>query len=322
MLTEHSSKKQKIDISIITVNYNLADEIEKCLVSLINVLNSPNQIGYEVIIVDNNSPDKKLPEVEEKFKKDNIHFYYLDKNLGFGKGNNFGFSKASGKYICFLNPDTVIREEIFSQVIDLFDKDKAIGVIGPKQQIRHPFFDFSAGFSPNIFIELFNLLGLGVLFEGFLMHFWARFNNGKFFEVNWILGAAIFIKAELFNAIGGFDKDYFMFYEEVDLCKRVSENGYKIIYYPRINIHHIGSVSGKKDYYLYTIRTYSSKYIFISKHYKSFYRFLMIFLLFWQVLSQVVIWMILSPLNIQKSKQKLNAFVYLLRHGMKYEHRY
>ena len=112
--------------------------------------------------------------------------------------------------------------------------------------MRKPFFDFSAGFYPNIFFELFNLFGIGVFFEGFIVYLLTRIKKNKVLQVDWILGASIFIKAELFNKIDGFDKEYFMFYEEVDLCKRVSNNGFKIVYYPKYSIHHIGSVSGKK----------------------------------------------------------------------------
>jgi GT2 family glycosyltransferase len=320
MLAVNSNNK-KTDISILIINYNLAKEIENCLNSLLNVLDFQNKVNYEVIIVDNNSPDKNLPEVEKKFKQNNFHFYYLEKNLGFGQGNNYGFSKASGQYICFLNPDTIIIEDFFPHIISLFEKDETIGIIGPKQQIRAPFFDFSAGFSPNILFELFNLIGVGVFLEGFLMHYYAKFIKNKYLKVNWILGAAVFIKANLFRKINGFDRDYFMFFEEVDLCKRVINEGFKVIYEPKLKIHHIGSVSGKKDYRLYTIRTYSSKYIFISKHYKSSHKILMSFLLFTQVFSQIIIWTFLLPLKKQKSKQKLDAFFYLLKNNMKYEHR-
>ena len=313
--------ERNIDISIITINYNLADEIENCLNSLLNVLGSQNTITYEVIVVDNNSPDKKLSLVEEKSQNESIHFYYSEKNLGFGQGNNFGFSKSSGKYLCFLNPDTIVKEEIFSRIIDLFEQDKILGIIGPRQQVRAPFFDFSAGFSPNIFFELFNLIGIGVFLEGFLMNFYSKFTKKNYFEVNWILGAAIFIKADLFSKIGGFDKDYFMFYEEVDLCKRVINEGFKVIYNPQYKIYHIGSVSAKKDYRLYTIRTYSSKNIFISKHFKTLHKLLMRILLIAQVFSQILIWTIFWPIKKQKSNQKLSAFIYLLKHNLKYEHR-
>lgn len=306
-----------IVFSIIIINYNLAKEIEDCLISLLPIVDSQKNLKYEIIIVDNNSPDKKLPDTEKIFKQDNIKFYYLDENLGFGKGCNYGFTKATGKYLCFLNPDTIIKEDIFSPLIDFFEKDKSIGIIGPKQQVRTPFFDFSAGFYPNVFIELFSLLGVSVFLEAFIIYVLTKIKRNKIIKVDWILGAAIFIKSELFERINGFDKDYFMFSEEVDLCKRVSKQGLKIIYYPKYRIYHIGSVSGKKDYRLYAIRAFSSKYIFISKHYRSLNRFLMKSLLYAQMVSQIMIWTILFPFNKQKSKQKLNAFIYLLKNKMR-----
>ncbi len=314
-----SSTKSKniIELSFIIINYNLAKEIEDCLNSLMLIVDSLKDFRYEIIIVDNNSPDKKLPETEKKFNRDNIKFYYLDENVGFGKGCNFGFTKASGNYICFLNPDTIIKENIFLPIIDVFRNDKSIGIVGPKQQVRSPFFDFSAGFYPNILFELFNLFVVGVFFEGFIVFIFTKINKNKILKVDWILGASIFIKSEMFAAIDGFDKDYFMFYEEVDLCKRVSDKGFKIVYCPQYSIHHIGSVSGKKDYTLYTIRTYSSKYLYISKHYKSFYKILMKSLLYLQLFSQMIIWTILYPTNKQKSKQKLNAFIYLIKNKMR-----
>jgi|GEM_PF-700287 len=316
-----NTSELKFDISFIIINYNLSKEIENCLNSLFAKINTTIKINYEVIIVDNNSPNKGLPEVERKLKRKNINFYYLNKNVGFGKGCNYGFSKASGEYICFLNPDTIIKEDIIPPIINLFESDSTIGIIGPKQQTRRPFFDFSAGYSPNIFFELFNLFGLGVFIEAIVMYLYTKLKEGKKINVNWILGAAIFIKAELFEKIGGFDRDYFMFFEEVDLCKKVSDLGYKIIYYPSLNIYHIGSVSGKKDYCLYTIRTYSSKNIYISKHFKNLEKLLMKFLLRLQLFSQIFIWIVLSPLKGQKSKQKLKAFFYLLKNNMKYEYR-
>jgi len=309
--------KNKNSLSFIIVNYNLAKEIENCITSLIEKIDYAGQIDYEIIIVDNHSPDDNLPAVEKKFIRDNINFYYLNENTGFGNGCNYGYSKASGKFICFLNPDTIIIENIFSQIIDIFQSDKSVGIIGPRQQTRPPFFDFSAGFYPNIFIELLNLFGIGVFAEGFIVSLYTKLNRYKNMEVDWILGAAIFIRTELFEMINGFDKDYFMFFEEVDLCKRVSNAKFKIIYAPKLKIHHIGSVSGKKDYRLYTIRTYSSKFIYISKHSKVLKKNILKFLLYSQLFSQILIWSVLITMNKQKSKQKLSAFFYLMRNKFK-----
>lgn len=316
-VSNSAASERKLDLSIIIINFNLADEIANCLDSLYEKLNSTEKIKFEVIVIDNDSPDKKLPEVEKEINRENTHFFYLNENLGFGGGCNYGFSKSSGKYICFLNPDTIINENIFAPIIKLFEEDNTIGIIGPKQQTKRPFFDFSAGFYPNIFFELFNLAGIGVFFEGFVVSLYAGINKHKNLKVDWILGASIFIRSEIFKMINGFDKDYFMFFEEVDLCKRVSDRGYKIIYIPSLSIRHIGSVSGKKDYTLYTIRTYSSKYIYISKNTKYLKKILMKSLLFIQLFSQLIIWTVLLPINKQKSKQKLNAFLYLINNKLK-----
>jgi GT2 family glycosyltransferase len=300
----------EIILSFVIVNYNLAVEIENCLNSIFTVI---ADLSFEVIIVDNNSPDKKIYETQKKFKKKNIHFYFLDENIGFGKGCNFGFSKTNGKYVCFLNPDTIISDPIFLPIIDLFEKDNTIGIIGPRQMLRKKIFDFSAGFYPNIFFELFNLFWIGTFLEALIVFLYTKVKTGKYFELDWILGAAIFIRADLFKQIDGFDKEYFMFFEEVDLCKRVSENGFKIIYYPKLKINHIGSVSGKRDYTLFTKRIYTSKFLYISKHYRPFYKSFMNFLLTLQIISQIILWTLWFPINRQKSSQKLSGFTYLLK---------
>lgn len=312
------SFSSKLLLSIIIINYNLEDEIEKCLISLLKTLNGIEFLSeaFEIIIIDNNSPNKKLPELEKKFSSDKIHFYYSDINLGFGKGCNLGASKAKGEYLLFLNPDTIVQEDIFTPIFKLFQSNDQIGIIAPKQQVRKPFFDFSAGFYPNIFYEILNLFGVGVFFEGFLMNLLTRISSKSFIKVGWILGAAIFIKKNLFEEINGFDKDYFMFFEELDLCKRVVKEGYKIIYYHSIKINHIGSVSGKKNYFLYTVRTYASKKIFIEKHYNFPEKQIMLLLLYLQLFSQIFIWIFLSPISKEKSKQKIKSFIYLIRNNL------
>jgi GT2 family glycosyltransferase len=313
------SVSSEVIISIIIVNYNLEKEILDCLTSLITTFKKTEKLSdrYEIIIVDNNSPNKKLHEIEEKFRSDNIHFVYSEVNLGFGKGCNLGASKAKGKYLLFLNPDTIVTEDIFNPIIGLFEKDKTIGIVGPQQQTRKPFFDFSAGYSPNLFFEFFNLFGLGIFAEGLIVYVLTKLSQREYFSVNWILGASIFIKKELFETVGGFDKDYFMFFEELDLFRRIRRKGYKIVYFHKIKIHHIGSVSGKRNYFLYTVRTYSSKYLYIKKHYRFHLKFIMTFMLYLQLFSQILIWALLSPLNYEKSKHKIRSFIYLIKHRLR-----
>jgi GT2 family glycosyltransferase len=203
-------------------------------------------------------------------------------------------------------------------MIELLKTYTSIGVLAPKQQVRAPFFDYSAGFSPNLFFEFVGIFGVGVFFEGFLMHLYSKWRRKEYLSVHWILGACIFMKSELFRALDGFDKDYFMFFEEVDLCKRISDRGLEVAYVPSLEILHVGSVSGKKDYYLYTIRTYSSKYLYLSKHYTILYRFVLKVFVYLQAGTQMCIWFCLLPVSKDKSKKKLKAFAYLWMNRMKY----
>jgi GT2 family glycosyltransferase len=281
-------------------------------------MESVKTLEYEVIIIDNNSPDKQLPLIEKTFPQDFIHFYYLEQNVGFGKGCNYGFTKATGEFICFLNPDIIVREDIFTPIIQVFKDDKTVGIIGPEQLIRKSFFDFSAGYNPTLLLEILNLIGLGIYIEGAFMFCKVRLSSNKSLKVNWILGACLMMKSDLFSSIGGFDKDYFMFFEEVDLCRRVLNKGLTVLYLPYLKIYHIGSVSGRKDYTLYTIRTYISKYMYISKHFFSIKNYIMKSLLDLQLFNQIIIWIILYPFNTQKSKQKLRAFIYLLKRKFLY----
>ena len=302
----------KVDktISFIIVNFNMADEIEKCINS---IYKTNNDVSFEIIVVDNNSPDKKLQELEKRNFWSDVYYFYLEENAGFGKGCNYGFTKAAGRYICFLNPDTILLEPIVLQIIDLFKKDQSIGIIGPRQQIRKKIFDFSAGYYPNPFFEIFNLFYLGTFLEALIVYVYTKIKKKEYYQLNWILGAAIFIKSEVFKQVGGFDKDFFMFFEEVDLCRRVSLKGFKIIYYPHLKINHIGSVSGKRDYYLFTKRIYTSKFLYISKHYNVINKLLMNSLLSAQLFSQTFLWIFLFPFNVQKSKQKIRGFINLIK---------
>ncbi|WP_337865229.1 glycosyltransferase family 2 protein [Ignavibacterium sp.] len=306
-------------LSIIIVNYNLEKEIDDCLSSLFRTVinHSNNFLSFEIIIVDNASPNKSLSQLESKYDNASVKFIYSEKNLGFGKGCNLGAKNSKGQYLLFLNPDTLITEDIFTPVFKLLQEDNKIGIIAPKQQVRKPFFDFSAGYFPNPIFELLHLFGIGVFSEGFLMYVLTKISTKSVIFTDWILGAAIFIKREIFEQVKGFDKDYFMFSEEVDLCKRVKSHGYKIAYFHKLKLHHIGSVSGKKNYFLYTIRTYASKYIFLNKHYKFLSKHLMISMLYLQIISQLMIWTLLLPVNRDKSLQKIKSFIYLIVNRMK-----
>lgn len=298
-----------MDLSIIIVNYNLSTEIKECIVSINKKLTG---LDYEIIVVDNNSKDIKSKELQKEFLSEiykNISFFYLDENIGFGQGCNYGANKAKGKIFCFLNPDTIISDNIFPAIINMMKNDNSIGITGPGLNNNNKHFDYSAGLFPNIILELLNVFFLGRYAEAHYLKSLTEKNKNSPINVEWVMGAALFIKKEVFELVGGFDKAYFLFFEELDLCYKVLKSGFKIVYFPFLSLQHLGSVTVKKDYAFFTRLFYKSKLIFIKKNYSGFYKFLIELLVLLQIYSQLILWSVIYPLNKDKSRGKIKGLL-------------
>ena len=122
----------------------------------------------------------------------------------------------------------------------------------------------------------------------------------------------MFIRRSVFEKVNGFDTNFFMYSEEIDLCKRIKDLGGRIIYYPALEIIHKGSVGSKKKYYFFTKTSYESKYYYIKKHFDRLKKNLIICFLKIHIMIQLLVWIILYPVNQHKSKGKIKAFRKLL----------
>ncbi len=303
-----------MDLSIIIVNYNLGREINECLKSFQKLVIN---LSFEIIIVDNCSGKNEkeyLIQLQKELAKEinNLHFYYLDKNIGFGGANNFGYNISIGKYICFLNPDTFLIENIFPTLLNIFDNNKDVGILGPKIINGNGQQEKSFGFFPNILTEMLNIFYLLPKIEMLWMNKNTKLNSKDFVNVNWVTGSALLIRRNIFEEISGFDVSFFMYSEEIDLCKRVSEKKYLIGFVPDVKIIHLKSVSSKKDYFFFTKVSYESKLVYIKKHFNGFNAIIIRATVILQIIIQVILWMLLFPLNKNKSINKLKAFPNLL----------
>ena len=223
-------------LSFIIVNYRSKKYLEKCIVSLFEKITG---LDFEIIVVNNDKDKLGVLSVRESFLY-KITVVEINKNVGFAKANNVGVSKSGGDYICFINPDTEVISENVEALINEFNFDKNIGVIGPKilkEKIVQP---WSVGADMDIWEILKGKLGFPKSKD-----FWC--SNEKT-EVGWVSGASLFIKKELFLAVGGFDEKFFLYYEDVDLCKRIKTMDKKIIYYPFFLVKHLEGKSSKKRY--------------------------------------------------------------------------
>jgi GT2 family glycosyltransferase len=178
-------------------------------------------------------------------------------------------------------------------------------MVGPVYQ-DSSLFEFSSGYFPNVIFESLSIFMLGRHLEALIMALRRKLSSSPL-DVDWILGACMLISKKDFDQAGGFDTDFFLFFEEIDLCKRIRDDGGVISVATDCRINHIGSVSGKKDYALFTERFYQGKLRYLDKQTIGFRRILLLRLVWLQLHSQRLLWSILTFLWPDKSEQKIRG---------------
>lgn len=231
------------DVSVIIVNYHTSDLIKNCVES---ILEKTTGISYQVIIVDNNSE----PDLEEKTGrvipaqfKGNFNFVALPENIGFGRANNEGLKIAKGRNIFFLNPDTLLINNAIKILSDFLDSHPKAGACGGNlyNEEMRPAMSFKR-ILPGILWEtdeLLNNIPLKILYGKNQMHNF----TGKAIKTGFITGADLMVKREVLDQTGSFSPDFFMYFEETDLCNRIKKSGREIYSVPEAKIRHLESKS-------------------------------------------------------------------------------
>jgi hypothetical protein len=202
-----------------------------------NVLNA----DYEIIVVNNDEAPLFAAFEKEGIAEDlKIQIINNPKNVGFGAANNIGTKAAKGEILCFLNPDTEIITENILEITNKFNENKNIGIIGPRMvEEDGRTQEWIAGKEVTVLSIFLNNLGYKRDKQ-----IW---ESKSPIECAWVSGAAMFIRKEIFEKIGGFDENFFMYFEDIDLCKRARLVGYKVIYFPEFVINHFGGKSFELD---------------------------------------------------------------------------
>lgn len=218
--------------------------------SLINLLSSikKNKVksSYEIIVVNNKLDEKIESNLKKKYK--DIVYIESSGNIGYGRGNNLGAKLAQGKYLFILNPDTKIVGGSIDKLVDYLQRHKGAGVIAPNlvdtkgklfgKQGTRTLTPLKAIFSLSI---LSRLIPNNKLFREYYM---LDVDKKYFREVDVAPGSALMIRSNVFENLGGFDKNFFLFFEEMDLCKRVKSMGMKIFMTPNLILEHDWSSDG------------------------------------------------------------------------------
>lgn len=248
-----------VTVSIILVNYNGAQVVIDCLRSIQNMLQI---VPYEVIVVDNASTDDSANCIETTFPA--VQLIRQNQNRGFGAGNNLGAKIAKGKYLFLLNTDTLLICDVLPQLVELMEQNPAIGIVGPQLLNSDKSLQISTARSIGIWGEYQTLKQQldyqkqdreRIAQEFMAMH-----------EADVIIGAALFIRKSLFEDLSGFDENFFMYFEESDLCERARSQGWKIIYTPSTSLIHLGGYSVKKTADRLRLEYRKSQLYYYKKH--------------------------------------------------------
>ena len=221
-----------LDLQIQIINYNSVSYLKKCTDSILaDLKDSP--LTYKIFILDNGSQDDLTP-IKNLYKNENLEFFYSKENLGFSAGHNFLSGKGNSKALLFVNPDTEIQSNgAIEKLFSFLFSDKHYAVVGPKMVSKW------GGPRTNDHAEIKGLIARIFNYLGQIWWFPRRTPT----EVFWVEGSFFLVKKDLFVELGGFDERFFLYCEEVDLCKRLIDKGCKVFYYPPVKVVHTGSGS-------------------------------------------------------------------------------
>lgn len=261
------------DLSIIIVSFNTKDLLRRCLTEC---KRAASKLNYEIIVVDNDSKDGSFDMLMQEFP--DIQSIQAGANLGFAAANNLGYKQASGQYILLLNSDAFILKNGLELALKKISGDPSIGLLGAKLIGENREWQPSARSFPGLLNDYLILSGLSDKYPQ--SRFFGRpnmtyKNQNEAFCCDWVPGAFSLIRRAALGELI-FDEDFFLYYEEVDLCLRLKRNNWKIWYDPAVEVIHLGGASTRASFSddivsksgkQLTLWNYQSKYLYFRKNY-------------------------------------------------------
>jgi GT2 family glycosyltransferase len=293
-------------VNIIIVNYNLSESVRDLIYS---VQKNTLDLSCNIIVVDNNSAQRDIELLVNEFP--DVKFEFLNTNFGFGHANNYAIKKYKSKYYLLLNPDTLLIEDTITELINFLEENENFAVASPITLNETMNIDFNYREFPNIFDELMNLFGLQEKFFRIRKTLEFKFSKKTILEPDFVYGSAMLLKADVFEQIGYFDEDYFLFAEETDLCYRLrTQTKYNIALLKNVKIIHSGGKIINRDKNFRTRYIMQSKLIFIKKNYSPLKKNILRFIIIISLIERIVIYSILSS---DTNRKKVQMFKDLLK---------
>tara|TARA_B110000438_G_scaffold63429_1_gene63913 strand:- start:14137 stop:15060 length:924 start_codon:yes stop_codon:yes gene_type:complete len=255
------------ELSIVIVNYKTWDKLAFCLDSILKQI----EIEIQVIVVDNNSNDNKFFVFQQKYKW--VTWIENSKNYGFAKACNIGIENAISKWYLFLNPDTILEPKSIHSLINYCNEKTEHRIIGIKQLNENKKNSNSYG----LFLNFWSLSGLIRPLIRLKKGSYKSINSKEIANPDWISGSFIMIRKKDFELINGWDESYWMYYEDMDLCKRAKKINLKVSLLNNWSCIHFHGASSRKNTKIKIItksEVIVSSHIFLEKHSQKSYKFL------------------------------------------------
>lgn len=276
----------ELDVSVVIVSYNTEDVLRDCINS---VYEKAGDVTFEVIVADNASADGSAEMIADEFPQ--VHLIANEKNLGFAAGCNQGIAASKGRYVLLLNPDSEIQEDGIAKTIQFADAHPEAGIVGSKILDDDGLHSTCSQF-PSMLNHLLSLTWLSAVFPehrffGRERMMWCKFENDM--EVDVVSGCFFLIRREAMEALGALDERYFIYSEEVDLCYRMKQAGWKVLFYAHpCSWHHQGLSSAQSPYKL-QVAKHESSLRFFEKHQGGLHSWMMNLIMLMHASSRAVL---------------------------------
>jgi len=234
-------------LSIIVTNYKTPDLLRLCLES-IKVAGAG--LDYEIIVVDSEADEETEETIKEFFPDQKINWISFKKNQGYAKLVNDGLVRAQGDHTLILNADLILFRDSLRQMIDYLENNPRVGMLGPQLlnfngTVQNSCFCF---YRPMTILYRRTFLGQTKKGKADLLRFLMKdFDRASTSDVDWLLGAALLVRGQALKEVGLMDERFFLYFEDVDWCRRFHEAGWRVVYFPEAKMHHYHGRISKKS---------------------------------------------------------------------------
>ncbi|MCY4020600.1 MAG: glycosyltransferase family 2 protein [Chloroflexi bacterium] len=314
------------EISVIIVNWNVRDLLDKCLASLFAAQDATDardgkRPPLEIIVVDCDSQDGSVAMVRERYP--GVKLLAQGENVGFTRGNNLGMEAATADTLLLLNPDTEVCQGSLNTMLGYLQRQPGTGIVGPHTLNTDGSHQSTRRRFPTLMTGIFESSWLAALAPRsvFDSYFMRDTSDDDILEVDWVQGSALMMRRAVLQDIGGLDEGFVMYSEELDFCKRAKDAGWSVTYHGGAKIRHHGGKSSEQVAAFKQIQFHSSKLRYFRKHHGYAHYALLRAMLLAQFCWQLVLELGKALIGHKRAlrQQRIKTYWQVLRHGLKAE---